>query len=402
MKPKLIEGQEIAITPLPLYHIFSLTVCSLALMRYGTQNVLIANPRDISGFIKEMKKYKFTVLTGVNTLFNALANHPKISEVDFSHTKVCVAGATALQQAVKENWKAKTNTNVIEGYGLTESSPVVCCNPVDGSDQVGTIGLPVPETDIKFIDDDGNEELIYVRNPRSYYKMMIAFRKFIIEFEQIINELNSDFFRFINEVKAHLETGGDINESIKYLDALKQFLDDKVLVRVFNIYGYFVDDKGNQIFIEELYKEGFLQSIIQNHKAIDIKNSRNYKNLLYRIYIGIVSFINSIEEIILSVEQKEDIQSENLKIRHKLILLKRIGVLDILRQQCENNNSKLAKLCELIFNSNQLPSIRKELSYIEQPAKSGKNGITENQIALKKLQKCLASIEINLAFPELE
>ncbi len=157
MKPKLKEGEEIAITPLPLYHIFSLTVCSLALMRYGTQNVLIANPRDISGFIKDMKKYKFTILTGVNTLFNALANHEKIGDVDFSQTKVCVAGATALQQAVKDNWFAKTKTNVIEGYGLTESSPVVCCNPVDGTDQVGTIGLPLPETEVKFIDDGGNE-----------------------------------------------------------------------------------------------------------------------------------------------------------------------------------------------------------------------------------------------------
>lgn len=157
MKPKLIEGEEIAITPLPLYHIFSLTVCSLALMRYGAQNVLIANPRDISAFIKDMKKYKFTILTGVNTLFNALAHHPKIGEVDFSKTKICVAGATALQKAVKEIWNEKTKTNVIEGYGLTEASPVVCCNPIDDTDQVGTIGLPLPDTDIKFIDDDGNE-----------------------------------------------------------------------------------------------------------------------------------------------------------------------------------------------------------------------------------------------------
>ena len=179
MKPKLIEGEEIAITPLPLYHIFSLTVCSLALMRYGTQNVLIANPKDISAFIKEMKKYKFTILTGVNTLFNALANHPKISEVDFSNTKICVAGAMALQKAVKENWFAKTKTHVIEGYGLTESSPVVCCNPVDGTDQVGTIGLPLPETEIKFIDDHGHEVPlgqpgeICVRGPQvmnSYYQ----------------------------------------------------------------------------------------------------------------------------------------------------------------------------------------------------------------------------------------
>lgn len=157
MRPKLIEGEEIAVTPLPMYHIFSLTVCSLALMNYGTQNVLITNPRDIAGFIKDMKKYKFTILTGVNTLFNALANHPKIGEVDFSKTKVCVAGAMALQKAVKDNWQKATGTNVIEGYGLTETSPVACCNPIDGTDQVGTIGIPLPDTEIKFIDDDGNE-----------------------------------------------------------------------------------------------------------------------------------------------------------------------------------------------------------------------------------------------------
>jgi long-chain acyl-CoA synthetase len=157
MQPKLVAGQEIAITPLPMYHIFSLTVCSLALMRYGTQNVLITNPRDFPAFIKTMKKYKFTVLTGVNTLFNALANHPMIKEVDFSHTKVCVAGAMALQKAVKDNWFKVTGTNVIEGYGLTETSPVACVNPIDGTDRVGTIGIPVPDTDIKLVDDDGNE-----------------------------------------------------------------------------------------------------------------------------------------------------------------------------------------------------------------------------------------------------
>ncbi len=157
MKPKLVVGEEIAITPLPMYHIFSLTVCSLALMRYGTQNILITNPRDFPAFIKTMKKYKFTILTGVNTLFNALANHPMIKEVDFSHTKICVAGAMALQKAVKENWFAATGTNVIEGYGLTETSPVATCNPVDGTDRVGTIGLPVPDTDIKLVDDNDVE-----------------------------------------------------------------------------------------------------------------------------------------------------------------------------------------------------------------------------------------------------
>lgn len=157
MQPKLVAGEEIAITPLPMYHIFSLTVCSLALMRYGTQNVLITNPRDFNDFIKTMKKYKFTILTGVNTLFNALANNPKIKEVDFSHTKICVAGAMALQKAVKDNWQKITGTDLIEGYGLTETSPVATCNPIDGTDRVGTIGLPVPDTDVKLVDDNDQE-----------------------------------------------------------------------------------------------------------------------------------------------------------------------------------------------------------------------------------------------------
>lgn len=157
MQPKLVAGEEIAITPLPMYHIFSLTVCSLALMRYGTQNVLITNPRDIKDFIKTMRKYKFTVLTGVNTLYNALANHPDIKTVDFSHTKVCVAGAMALQKAVKENWQRATGTNVIEGYGLTETSPVACCNPIDGTDRVGSVGLPVPNTEVKLMSEDGKD-----------------------------------------------------------------------------------------------------------------------------------------------------------------------------------------------------------------------------------------------------
>ncbi len=157
MQPKLVSGKEIAITPLPMYHIFSLTVCSLALMRFGAQNILITNPRDIADFIKTMKKYKFTVLTGVNTLYNALANHPAIKTVDFSHTKVCVAGAMALQKAVKENWTRATGTNVIEGYGLTETSPVACCNPIDGTDRVGTVGLPLPNTEVKLIDESGQD-----------------------------------------------------------------------------------------------------------------------------------------------------------------------------------------------------------------------------------------------------
>lgn len=157
MKPLLTQGQEIIITPLPLYHIFSLVVNCMAFMTYGAQNVLITNPKDIPGFIKELKKWKFTVVSGVNTLFNALLHHPDFKTVDFSNLKMSVGGGMALQRAVVEKWKADTKTPLVEGYGLTEASPVVCCNPIDGSDQTGTIGLPVPSTDIKFVDDEGND-----------------------------------------------------------------------------------------------------------------------------------------------------------------------------------------------------------------------------------------------------
>lgn len=156
MSPKFKEGKEIIITPLPLYHIFSLTVNCLALMCYGGHNILITNPRDIPDFIKTIKKYPFTVMSGVNTLYNALLNHPNFASVDFSHAKLSVAGAMALQDKVAKRWHEVTGTKVIEGYGLTEASPVVCCNPVDDTEQRGTIGLPVPNTEIKLIDDNGN------------------------------------------------------------------------------------------------------------------------------------------------------------------------------------------------------------------------------------------------------
>ncbi|MNK01163.1 Long-chain-fatty-acid--CoA ligase [compost metagenome] len=157
MTPKLREGEEIAIAALPMYHIFALTLNCLALLRYGAENVLITNPRDIPGFIKDLKKYPFTVLAGVNTLFNALMNNPEFTTIDFSKVKVSVAGAMTLQKSVAEKWRGLTKSVIVEGYGLTEASPVVCCNPIDGTDQVGTIGLPMPSTDIRLIDDDGKE-----------------------------------------------------------------------------------------------------------------------------------------------------------------------------------------------------------------------------------------------------
>ncbi|MFN9067170.1 MAG: AMP-binding protein, partial [Bdellovibrionales bacterium] len=129
----------------------------LAFMWYGATNVLITNPRDFKALIKDMKRQPFTIMNGVNTLFNALMNHPDFKSIDFSSVKVSVAGGMALQRAVTERWQEATQSLLIEGYGLTEASPVVCCNPINGGDRVGTIGMPLPSTDVKLVDDDGKE-----------------------------------------------------------------------------------------------------------------------------------------------------------------------------------------------------------------------------------------------------
>ena len=157
LKTKLKSGEEIILTPLPLYHIFSLSVNCMTMMNYGAENVLITNPKDIPGFIKEMKKHKFTILSGVNTLFNALMNDKNFSSIDFSSLKISVAGGTALQKVVAERWLKLTNTPIMEGYGLSETSPVLTVNPIWGGDIVGTIGIPVHDTDLILLDDDGNE-----------------------------------------------------------------------------------------------------------------------------------------------------------------------------------------------------------------------------------------------------
>lgn len=157
MIPKLREGEEVAIAALPLYHIFALTLNCLGLLRYGAENILITNPRDIPGFIKELKKTPFSVFAGVNTLFNALMNNPEFATVNFDRMKIAVAGAMTLQKSVAERWMKMTKAVIVEGYGLTEASPVVSCNPIDGTDRVGTIGLPFPSTDIKLVNDDNVE-----------------------------------------------------------------------------------------------------------------------------------------------------------------------------------------------------------------------------------------------------
>jgi long-chain acyl-CoA synthetase len=157
MAPRFQEGEEVMLTPLPLYHVFSLTVNCLVFMKFGAHNILITNPRDFPAFLKLLRTQRFSAMTAVNTLINALLNQPGFDQIDFSHVKITVAGAMALQPAVAERWRQVTKSALIEGYGLTEASPVVCCNPVDGRERVGSIGLPFPSTDVRFVDDDGKD-----------------------------------------------------------------------------------------------------------------------------------------------------------------------------------------------------------------------------------------------------
>jgi len=157
VKPFLGAEQHVIITPLPLYHIFSLTANCLTFMTLGAENVLITNPRDIRGFVKEMARHRFTSMTGVNTLFNALLNDPDFSKLDFSSLQLTLGGGMAVQQAVAERWKQVTGKPLIEAYGLTETSPAATINPLDLPEYNGSIGLPVPSTEVMLRDDAGRE-----------------------------------------------------------------------------------------------------------------------------------------------------------------------------------------------------------------------------------------------------
>lgn len=157
VKPQVREGEEIVITALPLYHIFALTANCLTFVRLGAANVLITNPRDIPGFIKELRKYPFTAITGVNTLFNALLNNPDFARLDFSNLRVTLGGGMSVQKAVADKWKAVTGKTLVEAYGLTETSPAATINPMDLFDYNGAIGLPLPSTDIAIRDDEGRD-----------------------------------------------------------------------------------------------------------------------------------------------------------------------------------------------------------------------------------------------------
>ncbi len=157
-KPLLTDAsQEVVITALPMYHIFALSVNLTLMYHSGLRNILITNPRDMEGFMKELKKHKFSIILGVNTLFNGMIHHPMFKTLDFSRLKGAVGGGMAVQDVVAAKWEELTKSPLVEGYGLSETCPVLCCNPLDGTQKRGTIGLPMPSTEVAIFDDNGNQ-----------------------------------------------------------------------------------------------------------------------------------------------------------------------------------------------------------------------------------------------------
>ncbi len=225
-------GENVMVTALPLYHIFALTCCCLFMMRIGACCLLVANPRDIPGFVKTLKTRPFTMMSGVNTLYNALANHPDIKGVDFSKLIFAVAGGMATQAAVAKTWKALTNVPICEGYGLSETSPVVCVNSPDIPEFTGTIGYPVPSTEVAIRNEDGEDVAVgepgelCVRGPQvmsGYWQRP----------DETAKVMTADGYFRTGDV-AVLQADGQV----KIVDRIK----DMVLVSGFNVYPNEVED----------------------------------------------------------------------------------------------------------------------------------------------------------------
>ena len=155
--PLFKDGEDTIITALPMYHIFALTANCIVFFRYGAVNVLITNPRDMKAFCKDLKKNPFSIITGVNTLFNGLLNQEAFRNLDFTKLKISLGGGMAVQDVVAERWEKLTNSPLLEAYGLSETSPAATINPINGTHRRGSIGLPLPNTEIKLFDDNGNE-----------------------------------------------------------------------------------------------------------------------------------------------------------------------------------------------------------------------------------------------------
>ena len=225
IKPVIREGEEFIITPLPLYHIFALTV-SLTFLMIGARNLLIANPRDIPGFIKEWGKYPVTVVTGVNTLFNALLNAPGFNALNFATMKVTLGGGMAVQAPVADRWQAVVGTPLLQAYGLTETSPAATINPLHLKAFNGSIGLPISSTEISIRDDSGKEV------PRGQVgELCIRGPQVMRGYWQRVDETNNVFY-----TDGFLRTG-----DVGYIDAegfvfLVDRKKDMILVSGFNVY----------------------------------------------------------------------------------------------------------------------------------------------------------------------
>ena len=236
LQPALKKGKQVErmtiVTALPLYHIFALTACCLLGMRIGAMCLLIPNPRDIPGFIKELAKYEFHMLPAVNTLYNGLLNNPEFAKLDFSGLKAANGGGMAVQRAVAERFFKLTGVPIIEGYGLSETAPTLTCNRADNTEYTGTIGLPVPSTEISIRDDDGREVAlgepgeICAKGPQvmaGYWQRP----------EETANVMTPDGFFKTGDIGI-MDAGGQV----KIVDRKK----DMVLVSGFNVYPNEVED----------------------------------------------------------------------------------------------------------------------------------------------------------------
>jgi len=242
VKPCMGKGTDKLIVALPLYHIFSLTVCFFAFIVFGSECIFITNPRDLDSFVKILAKTPFTIFAGVNTLYNALIHHKRIKEVDFSHLKFSAAGGMALQKKISDEWKALTGSQIIEGYGLTEASPVVSFNPLDIECFNHSIGLPIPSTNIKIVDehdeDLGIDEVgeLCVKGPqvmRGYWNNAEATREVLddhgwLKTGDMARVDNQGFIYIVDRKKDMIVVSGfnvypnEIEDVIALMDEVKQ------------------------------------------------------------------------------------------------------------------------------------------------------------------------------------
>ena len=227
-----LRDHELIVTALPLYHIFALTANCLTFLKIGATNLLITNPRDIPGFVKEISKYRFTTITGVNTLFNAMVNNPEFAQIDLSQLRLTLGGGMAVQRAVAERWKEITGVTLLEAYGLTETSPAATINPVDLEAYNGSIGLPISSTEVSIRDDDGKElgigeagELC-IRGPQ-------VMKGYWNRPEETAKVMTPDGFLRTGDVAAI-----DANGFVKIVDRKK----DMILVSGFNVYPNEIED----------------------------------------------------------------------------------------------------------------------------------------------------------------